>query len=72
MGTFTGSANVDYRLSFADKTNMSISKHIYICAAVSNGKRKMEATVCSLGKGKFVDCPFVYEETTGSYPFANG
>ncbi len=52
--------------------------HTY--AAVSNRKRKTEAhaiflnpfTVCSLGKRKFVICPFVYEETNGIYPFANG
>jgi hypothetical protein len=29
-------------------------------------------TVCSSCKGKFVICPFVDEETKGSYPFANG
>jgi hypothetical protein len=29
-------------------------------------------TVCSLRKGNFVNCPFVEEETNGSYPFANG
>jgi hypothetical protein len=28
-------------------------------------------TVCSSCKGKFVVCPFVDEETNGSYPFAN-
>jgi hypothetical protein len=28
-------------------------------------------TVCSLCKRKFVDFPYVYEETNGSYPFAN-
>jgi hypothetical protein len=43
-------------------------------------KRKTEAyaiffnplTICSLWKLKFVVCPFVDEETNGSYPFANG
>ncbi len=52
---------------------------IYVYAAVSNGKRKTEAqaiflkqfTVCSSCKRKFVVCPSVYEETNGSYPFAN-
>jgi hypothetical protein len=29
-------------------------------------------TVCSSCKRKFVVCPFVDEETSGSYPFANG
>jgi hypothetical protein len=29
-------------------------------------------TVCSSCKPKFVVCPFVDEETNGSYPFANG
>jgi hypothetical protein len=29
-------------------------------------------TVCSLRKRNFVNCPFVEEETNGSYPFANG
>ncbi len=29
-------------------------------------------TGCSSYKRKFVVCPFVYEETNGSYPFANG
>jgi hypothetical protein len=46
----------------------------------SNGKRKTEAhaiilkafTVCSLCRRKFVVCPFVDEETSGSYSFANG
>ncbi len=28
-------------------------------------------TVCSLCKCKFVVCLFFYEETNGSYPFAN-
>ncbi len=50
---------------------------IYIC---SRFKRKTEAqaiflnsfTVCSSCKRKFVICPFVYEETNGSYLFANG
>jgi hypothetical protein len=28
--------------------------------------------VCSLCKRKFVVCPYVNEETNGSYPFANG
>jgi hypothetical protein len=40
---------------------------MYINAAISNGKRKIEAqrftlnpfTVCSLGKQKFVICPLV-------------
>jgi hypothetical protein len=53
---------------------------IYIHAAVSNGKQKMEAqviflilfTICSSYKRKFVVGPFVYEETHGSYSFANG
>jgi hypothetical protein len=53
---------------------------LYVYAAVSKGKRKTEAqtiffnpfTVCSSCKLKFVACPFVYEETNGSYPFANG
>jgi hypothetical protein len=39
------------------------------------GKLRTEAqavTVCSLCKQKFVVCPFVDEETNGSYPFANG
>ncbi len=51
-----------------------------IYAAVSNLKQKMEAraiflypfTVCSSCKWKFVICPFVYEETNGSYLFSNG
>ncbi len=55
--------------------------YIYIhISAVSNAKRKMEDqaifldsfTVYSLCKRKFVVCPFVYKETKGSYPFANG
>ncbi len=29
-------------------------------------------TVCSACERKFVVCPFVDEETNGSYPFANG
>jgi hypothetical protein len=29
-------------------------------------------TVCSFCKYKFVACPFVNEETNGSYPFTNG
>jgi hypothetical protein len=29
-------------------------------------------TICSSWKLKFVICPFVYEETNGKYPFANG
>ncbi len=28
-------------------------------------------TICSSCKQKFVLCPFVYEETNGSYPFEN-
>jgi hypothetical protein len=51
--------------------------HIYICVY---GNRKTEAqviflnpcTVCSSCTRKFVICPFVDEETNGSYPFANG
>ncbi len=43
-------------------------------------KRKAEAqvifispfTVCSSCKWKYVVCPFIYEETNASYPFANG
>ncbi len=43
-------------------------------------KRKTEAqliflnpfTVCSSCIQKFISCPFVDEETKGSYPFANG
>jgi hypothetical protein len=54
--------------------------YTYIFNAVSNGKRKAKAkrfflklfTVCSSYKWKFVVCPFVNEETNGSYPFANG
>ncbi len=52
---------------------------MYIYAAVSNGKRKMEAqliflnkfSICSSCKQKFVVCPFVHKETNGHYPFAN-
>jgi hypothetical protein len=44
----------------------------------SNGKRKAEVqtiflnpfTICSFCR--FVVCPFVDEDTNGSYPFANG
>jgi hypothetical protein len=51
--------------------------NIYLCF---HYKRKSEAqaiflnlfTVCSSCKRKFVVCPFVYEETNGSYPFASG
>jgi hypothetical protein len=47
---------------------------------ISNGKRKKKAqaiflnpfTVCSSCKRKFVVCPFVDEETNGSFPFADG
>jgi hypothetical protein len=54
--------------------------YIYLHDAISNVKWKTEAqtitlnlfTVCSSCKGKFVVCPFVYEETNGSYPFSNG
>jgi hypothetical protein len=43
-------------------------------------RRKIEAqalflnliTVCSSCKGKLIFCPFVDEETNGSYPLANG
>jgi hypothetical protein len=46
----------------------------------SNGRQRAEAqtifflnpfTIFSLCKQKFVICPFVDEETKGSYPFAN-
>jgi hypothetical protein len=45
-----------------------------------NGKWKTKAkvvslnpfTVCSSCKRKFVVCPFLNEETDGSYPFSNG
>jgi hypothetical protein len=45
-----------------------------------NGKQNAEAqeifpnpfTVCKSCKRKFVVCPFVDDETNGSYPFANG
>jgi hypothetical protein len=54
--------------------------NLHIFAAVSNGKGKMEAwmiflnlfTIYSSCKQKFYVCPFVYEETNGSYLFANG
>jgi hypothetical protein len=47
---------------------------------LQNGKQKTEAkaiflnlfTVCSSCKWKFVVYQFVFEETNGSYPFANG
>jgi hypothetical protein len=57
-------------------TSLSIFT-VYICCRF---KQKTEAqaiflnpfSVCSLCKRKFVVCPFVYEETNGNYPFANG
>jgi hypothetical protein len=58
-----------------------ISVYMYfVYAAFSNRKRKTEAQVivlhpfivCSSCKRKLVVCLFVYEETNGSYPFANG
>jgi hypothetical protein len=42
---------------------------------MENGPRRFflnPFTVCKLCKRKFVVCPFVDEETNGSYPFANG
>jgi hypothetical protein len=52
---------------------------VCVHAAVSNGKRKMEAqviflylfTICSLCKWKFIVCPLVDEETNKSYLHAN-
>jgi hypothetical protein len=52
-----------------------IYTHSYIYAAVSNGKQKTDAqvifidpfTIFALCKQKFVVCPFVDEETNGSY-----
>jgi hypothetical protein len=60
--------------------NGTIHIYIYVYAAISDGKQKTEIqgiflslfTVCSSCKRKFVLCPFVDEETNGSYPFANG
>jgi hypothetical protein len=54
--------------------------YLNLNGVVWNGKVKMEAqaiflnqlTVCSLCKQKIVVCLFVVEETSGSYPFANG
>ncbi len=60
-------------------TNIYVFIYVYIYTAISNRKRKTEGqaiffnpfTVCLSCKRKFVICPFVYEETHASYPFAN-
>ncbi len=60
--------------------NMEAWEHGNMETSNEKRKRKTEAyaiffnpfTVCSLWKLKFVVCPFVDEETNGSYPFANG
>jgi hypothetical protein len=52
---------------------------MYIYAAILNRKWKTEAqmiflnhfTICSSCKQKFVVCPFVDEQASESYPFAN-
>jgi hypothetical protein len=59
---------------------IKISGNSEVLRKKSNGKRKTEAlpvflnafTVCSSCKRTFVLCPFVDEETSGSYPFSNG
>ncbi len=50
---------------------------LYVCAAVSNGKPKPRRfsfirLPFSSCKRIFFLCPFVYEETNGSFPFTNG
>jgi hypothetical protein len=71
----------EYNLPFSFAENrrkhaVSVHIYIYICCF----KQKMEVqtiflntlTVCSSCKRNFFVCPFVYKETNGSYPFANG
>ncbi len=57
---------------------LSISKlYLYIYAAVSNGKRKprwfsFTRLPFAHHANGFVVCPFITEETNGSFPFSNG
>jgi hypothetical protein len=66
MGTFAETANVDYRSSLADQRKQTSVFCLKKTAIFLN-----PFSVCSLCKRNFVVCPLVYEETNGSYPFAN-
>jgi hypothetical protein len=54
--------------------DMETWKHVEIETSTENGSPVFlnPFTVCLSYKWKFVLCPFVDEETYGSYPFANG
>jgi hypothetical protein len=75
MGTFAETANFVYSLSFEDQGKQTSVFRLQ----QPRFKRETEAqsifldpfAVCSSCKWKFV-CPFVNEETSGSYPFASG
>ncbi len=76
MGTFAETENFVYSLSFDDQGKQTFAFRLQ----QPRFKRETEAqsifldpfTVCPSCQLKFVVCPFVYEETSGSYPFANG
>jgi hypothetical protein len=84
MDTFAETANVDYRLSFADQgknlcfrfphihvyihIHIHVDKHIHLCMYASISNGKQKTEAQAIFLNPFTIC----SSAKGSYPFANG